>query len=109
MLTAVALSIVASCSSGVATPIAAAATFPTGRGPNLASMRRALLALMGLYVSTAAITTAAEAAGVGGPCGCQPECWCKRPGLRLFRWVSPVAHRSVDPEVKRAKEQAWPT
>jgi hypothetical protein len=22
-------------------------------------------------------------------CGCYPECWCRQPGLRHFRWVLP--------------------
>jgi hypothetical protein len=26
-------------------------------------------------------------------CGCAPECWCKQPGLALFRWVIPWGHR----------------
>ncbi|MDQ3645496.1 MAG: hypothetical protein M3345_01010 [Actinomycetota bacterium] len=25
-------------------------------------------------------------------CECRPDCWCKRPGLRHFRWVFPVGH-----------------
>jgi hypothetical protein len=27
-------------------------------------------------------------------CGCAPECWCKQPGLRHFRWVLPIGHES---------------
>jgi hypothetical protein len=69
-------------------------------------MRRVLLGLIGLYVLTAVVTTVLEAAGVGRQCGCQPDCWCKRPGLRVFRWVAPIAHRSVDPADKRAQEHA---
>jgi hypothetical protein len=26
-------------------------------------------------------------------CGCAPDCWCKPPGLALFRWVIPYGHR----------------
>jgi len=66
-------------------------------------MRRVLLVLVGFYVLTAVVTTAAEAAGIGRKCGCRPECWCKRPGLRLFRWVAPIAHSSVDPAEKAAR------
>jgi hypothetical protein len=22
-------------------------------------------------------------------CACEPSCWCKKPGLSLFRWVTP--------------------
>ena len=30
-----------------------------------------------------------EAFGVRA-CACEPTCWCKRPGLNFFRWVTPV-------------------
>ncbi len=26
-------------------------------------------------------------------CECLPECWCKRRGVSLFRWVFPFRHR----------------
>ncbi len=26
-------------------------------------------------------------------CGCDPDCWCKRPGVSLFRWVFPIGHK----------------
>jgi hypothetical protein len=66
-------------------------------------MRRVLLGLIGLYALTAVATTAAEAAGVGRNCGCRADCWCKRRGLRLFRWVAPIAHRSMDAAEKRER------
>jgi hypothetical protein len=66
-------------------------------------MRRAVLALVGLYILAALVTTAAEAVGVGRQCGCPPDCWCKRPGPRLFRWVAPIKHCSVDPAEKAAR------
>ncbi len=25
-------------------------------------------------------------------CGCPTDCWCKRPGLSVFRWTFPVGH-----------------
>ena len=25
-------------------------------------------------------------------CECLEDCWCKKPGLSLFRWVLPVGH-----------------
>ena len=25
-------------------------------------------------------------------CLCNADCWCKRPGLSLFRWVFPFGH-----------------
>src|SRR5205807_2911534 len=37
-----------------------------------------------------------EAAG-RNRCACEPGCWCKRPVLSLFRWVTPVDwHRIPD-------------
>ena len=65
------------------------------------TMRRALLILVGLYVLAAVVTSAAEAAGVVRKCGCPSDCWCKRPGLRLFRWVAPIGHRSIGPDAKQ--------
>ena len=56
-----------------------------------------------LSPNAAVVTTAAEAAGVGRRCDCQADCWCKRPGLRLFRRVAPVAHHSIDPVGKAAR------
>jgi hypothetical protein len=29
-------------------------------------------------------------------CACRADCWCKRPGLSLFRWVFPIGHRAAD-------------
>jgi len=28
-------------------------------------------------------------------CDCEPSCWCKRPGLDLFRWVVPNRHHRL--------------
>ena len=25
-------------------------------------------------------------------CSCKRACWCKRPGLRHFRWLVPIGH-----------------
>jgi hypothetical protein len=57
-------------------------------------VRRLLLALAGLYLLVAICTWTAEAIGLGGEgsrihCACEDTCWCKRPGLALFRWVTP--------------------
>jgi len=52
-------------------------------------VRRILIGLFGVYLVAAIATTLAETAGFGRRCGCEPECWCQRPGLRLFRWVTP--------------------
>lgn len=71
-------------------------------------MRRRWLLALGAYVLAAVVTTATEARGGtevrggGRQCGCPAECWCRRPALRLFRWVAPFGHRSVDPTEKQA-------
>jgi hypothetical protein len=65
-------------------------------------MRRFLVGSIGLYILAGVATTAAEAAGVGRRCGCPSDCWCQRPGLRFFRWVTPVGHRPGDPVQKEA-------
>jgi hypothetical protein len=65
-------------------------------------MRRVFAAVLGSYLLAAVVSSVAEAAGIGRPCGCRPDCWCKRPGLRVLRWVAPVAHRSLDPAEKAA-------
>jgi hypothetical protein len=55
-------------------------------------MLQKLLGLLGLYLLLAAGTWTAEMLGLGGSrlrCGCADACWCKRPGLALFRWVTP--------------------
>lgn len=54
-------------------------------------MRRIILGIIGLYVLAALVTTAAEKTGAWKRCGCEPECWCRKPGLSLFRWVVPVS------------------
>ena len=45
------------------------------------------------YVLLALVTRAREAAGVY-TCGCDGDCWCRTPGLSLFRWVFPRRHRN---------------
>ena len=56
-------------------------------------LKRSLLSLLLGYVLLGLITRAREAAGAY-TCGCDPDCWCKRPGLSLFRWVFPRFHRN---------------
>jgi hypothetical protein len=72
-------------------------------------MRRKLVILVGLYLLLAGGTWAAEALGLGGTrfrCACEGSCWCKQPGLALFRWVTPGRwHRiGLGPDEKRAAE-----
>ena len=57
-------------------------------------MKRFVLSVLAGYVLVAAGNKIAEAAGAM-TCGCAEDCWCKRPGLSLFRWVFPWRHRSA--------------
>ena len=57
-------------------------------------MRRVLLLVVGGHVLVAAGNRVAEHLGARR-CGCARDCWCKRPGLSLFRWVFPWRHRSA--------------
>jgi hypothetical protein len=55
-------------------------------------MKRAFIALAGLYVLFAVIGRFVE--GIGAVrCPCADDCWCKRPFLSTFRWVFPRGHR----------------
>jgi hypothetical protein len=54
-------------------------------------IRRFLVPLLALYATAAVIGHARERAGAIA-CGCSEDCWCKRPGLRAFRWVFPFRH-----------------
>ena len=60
-----------------------------------------LLLFAGLLLGLAAINARIDATR---ECGCQPDCWCKQPGLRHFRWVLPFSHKAVSPERKQRKE-----
>ncbi|WP_299445058.1 hypothetical protein [uncultured Phycicoccus sp.] len=55
-------------------------------------MRRAAVVAVGVYLTAAVATRAAEAAGYQ-QCHCSSTCWCRRPLLSAFRWVAPVGHR----------------
>jgi hypothetical protein len=53
------------------------------------------------------VTRTAEAEGIGRTCGCHGDCWCKKPGLTLFRWVLPRrAHHMWTEDEKRAFAEA---
>ena len=28
-------------------------------------------------------------------CTCAEDCWCKKPGLSVFRWVFPYGHQGI--------------
>ncbi len=51
--------------------------------------------LAALYLLFAAIGRLVEEMGAVR-CECDPDCWCKAPGLSLFRWVFPCRHRMTD-------------
>jgi len=73
--------------------------------------KRVVFGVIGLYLLAAILTTAAEATGRWRQCDCEPECWCKTPGLRLFRWTTPKrAHHLDSPahkeELARARARA---
>jgi len=56
------------------------------------SMKRALkLTVLG-YVLVGLLALGLERAGVY-ECGYEPNFWCKRPGLKVFRWVFPRFHQ----------------
>jgi len=54
-------------------------------------VRRSLRLLILGFLLSGAISRVLEAAGLY-TCGCYSDCWCKRPGLSLFRWVVPRFH-----------------
>lgn len=51
-------------------------------------MKRLMVIAIGGYLLLAVSNKVAEAAGARR-CHCADECWCRRPGLSLFRWVFP--------------------
>ena len=54
-------------------------------------MKRIVVRLLSLYLLLAVIGRFMEQVGAV-ECGCKPDCWCKRPGLSVFRWVIPGRH-----------------
>jgi hypothetical protein len=54
-------------------------------------VKRAVLMLVGAYVLVAVGNRVAEHFGAMR-CDCAEDCWCRRPGLNLFRWVFPWRH-----------------
>ncbi len=62
------------------------------RGSTFRCMRRSVVIAITLYLGAAVATRAAEAAGMQR-CHCSASCWCRRPILSAFRWVTPVGHR----------------
>ncbi len=54
--------------------------------------QRALFLIGTFWVGAALIGHAKERSGVI-TCECQDDCWCKKPGVDLFRWVLPIGHK----------------
>lgn len=62
-------------------------------------MKRLFLFGLGGYLLLAVGNKVAEAAGARR-CDCARECWCRRPGLSLFRWVFPWHTSRQHPDVE---------
>lgn len=56
-------------------------------------MKRVVGLAVGLYLMAAVVGRVRESMGLIA-CGCADDCWCKRPGLSVFRWVFPRGHKS---------------
>jgi hypothetical protein len=56
-------------------------------------LKRIVGTAIGIYLGAALVTRSLEETGAGYRCGCDPDCWCKQPGLTVFRWVFPYSHR----------------
>jgi hypothetical protein len=49
------------------------------------------------------ITLGLERAGFNRfRCACSPDCWCKKPGLNLFRWITPPKWHSIAEDQRTA-------
>jgi hypothetical protein len=58
-------------------------------------MKRLIAGVAKTYLLLAIVGHFMERNGVL-QCACEPDCWCKRPGLNLFRWVFPYGHHLRD-------------
>ena len=56
-------------------------------------MKKAAAALVLGYVTLALYNRVREAAGLL-TCDCYQDCWCRKPGLSIFRWVFPRYHHN---------------
>ena len=55
-------------------------------------MSAAVRYLLAGYVGAVVATKELERCGALA-CGCDPNCWCRRPGLSLLKWTLPAPHR----------------
>jgi hypothetical protein len=63
----------------------------------MASVRRLTRSLLFGLLLVGGLTLALERAGIERfRCACSSDCWCKRPGLSLFRWITPGRWHSID-------------
>jgi hypothetical protein len=66
-------------------------------------VKRIVLSLALGYVILALVGRAKEAAGIM-TCDCYADCWCRKPGLSVFRWVFPRFHRNPGLEVWKKQQ-----
>jgi hypothetical protein len=70
-------------------------------------MKKVLLSFVLGYVVLGLIGRAKEAAGII-TCDCDPDCWCRKPGLSVFRWVFPRYHRNRQLEAWKKQQLDHP-
>ena len=56
-------------------------------------MKRVLGLAVGGYLVAGVVGLVRERMGLIA-CGCARDCWCRQPGLGVFRWVFPRGHKS---------------
>lgn len=56
-------------------------------------LKRVAATALGFYLGAALVTRGLEGTGAMYRCGCEPDCWCKRRSLTVFRCVFPFGHR----------------
>ena len=66
------------------------------------SVKKVVAVVVLSYVGLALYCRAREVAGLLR-CDCYPDCWCRKPGLSIFRWVFPRYHHK--PGIDAWKEQ----
>lgn len=54
-------------------------------------MQRVAIVTPGVYLALAVLGHARERSG-STTCECGTDCWCKSPGLNVFRWLFPFGH-----------------